>query len=118
MTNPTRKQIIDAHEALGELRGLAESSPPRHDPQAEALEHRILAVLPPKPRPTMADVEWDDNVHYLSEAEHAKWGKVVMIYLDSFGTIRCAVKGDLYFAAREDLTPTGRRCTLTEVQDD
>lgn len=115
MTNPTRKEIIEAYRELDMLLGHYDDRNPERVPECRAI---IEKALPPKPRPTMADVEWDDNVHYLAEAEHAKWGKVVMIYLDSFGTIRCAVKGDLYFAAREDLTPTGRRCTLTEVQDD
>ena len=115
MSNPTRKEIIEAYRELDMLLGHYDDRNPERVPECRAI---IEKALPPRPQPTMADVEWDDDEHYLAEAEHAKWGKVVMIYLDSFGTIRCAVKGDLYFAAREDLTPTGRRCTLTEVQDD
>lgn len=123
MTNPTRKQIIDAYEALGELRGLAESSPPRRDRHAEALERRILAVLPPKPRPTMAEVEWDDDLHYLAEAERMDGVKVAMLKpIRLHPQIKCLAFDDggfyIDYPDPEELTPTGRRYTLTEVQDD
>lgn len=122
MPNPTRQDIIDAHDALAELRALVESNPPRHDTHAEKLESRIFAALPPLPQPTMAEVEWDDNKHYLAEAEHSEYGKVVMVGLDENGLVEfflprfCANR--CHKVAREDLTPTGKRYTLTEVHND
>ena len=83
-------------------------------PEIQAAANFILAHTTP---PTMADVEWDDDEHYLAEAEHANWYKVVMISCDRNGMIHCAVRGDLYIADPEDLTPTGKRYTLTEVQE-
>lgn len=114
MTQPTRQEIITAYEALETLTDTCIHS----SEQAEELQELVLRALPPKPQPTMAEEEWDDDKHYLAEAEHVSWGKMVMIYHDRFGSIRCAVKGEVYIAAREDLTPTGKRYTLTEVQDD
>ena len=122
MPNPTRQDIIDAHDALAELRALVESNPPRHDTHAEKLESRIFAALPPLPQPTMAEVEWDDDKHYLAEAEHSEYGKVVMVGLDENGLVEfflprfCANR--CHKVAREDLTPTGKRYTLTEVHND
>lgn len=120
MPNPTRQQIIDAYEALGELRALAESNPPRHDPHSETLESRILAALPPRPQPTMAEVEWDDDKHYLAEAETPELGKVVMLRKTG-GLIEFTMKpytpqtkGTIW---PEKLTPTGKRYTLTEAQE-
>ena len=115
MTNPTREDIIRAHDALDavcdlvtELRGFS----------ANVYRNLILAALPPRPQPTMADLEWDDDAHYLAEAEHADWGKGIMISCECYGTIRCVIEGEIYLAKCEDLTPTGRRYTLTEVHDD
>lgn len=64
----------------------------------------------------MADLEWDDDEHYLAEAEHS-WGTVAMLSRDGNGMIRCANKGEVYDALPEDLTPTGRRYTLTQPQE-
>lgn len=119
MPNPTRQEIIDAHDALGELRALAESNPPRHDTHAEKLEGHIFAALPPLPQPTMAEVEWDDDKHYLAEAEHIDWGKVVMLApAENTRTIRCALQNDevisIVFCTPGNLTLTGKRYTLTE----
>lgn len=122
MPNPTRQEIIDAHDALGELRALAESNPPRHDTHAEKLEGHIFAALPPLPQPTMAEVEWDDNKHYLAEAEHPTSGKVVMVFYTEDTYIYVLVTDEDetygYLASPSNLTPTGKRYTLTEVQDD
>lgn len=118
MPNPTRQDIIDAHDALAELRALVESNPPRHDTHAEKLESRIFAALPPLPQPTMAEVEWDDNKHYLAEAEHYYHGRVIMLsekdgWISYFDESERAVCDTLTSA----LTPTGKRYKLTEVQE-
>lgn len=121
MPNPTRQEILDAHDALAELRALVESNPPRHDTHAEKLESRIFAALPPLPQPTMAEVEWDGDKHYLAEAEHDSLGKVVMIHPAPETRIRCLRKGygpyRVYNLIPAHLTPTGKRYTLTEVQE-
>lgn len=121
MTNPTRQEIIDAHEALAELRALAESNPPRHDTHAEKLESRIFAALPPRPQPTMAEVEWDDELHYLAEAKYEPYGSVIMLGPADDGLIEFfspRLRECRYDSAyRGTLTLTGRRYTLTEVQE-
>lgn len=120
MTNPTRQEIIDAHEALLELSGLAEELAVTEVEARQAWKYHayILAALPPKPRPTMADVEWDNDKHYLAEAEQENGGNVIMLWKFKMGYT--SVIGDGYVASVESkyLTPTGKRYTLTEVQDD
>ena len=122
MPNPTRQEILDAHDALAELRALVESNPPRHDTHAEKLESRIFAALPPLPQPTMAEVEWDDDKHYLAEAEHAALGKVIMLHPASDAEIECLNKRHglyrVYWLTSDYLTPTGKRYTLTETTND
>lgn len=124
MTNPTRQEIIDAYTAVTTLARLAEEfTPVRVEEHKEIndLHLAVRAALPPKPEPTMAEVEWDDDKHYLAEAEHPNYGKVIMLGLEMHGLIdfftspyhtkRCLA------VERETLTPTGRRYTLTEVQE-
>ncbi|WP_284785805.1 hypothetical protein [Corynebacterium rhinophilum] len=65
--NPTRKEIIEAHEELEKLC--------QRLPATRAVKETILRALPPLPRPTMNDIKWDDNEHFLAEAEHPDWGK-------------------------------------------
>lgn len=114
MTNSTRQQIIDAYDALEELRANAlEQEGMRANDQYRA----VLEALPPKPDLTMADVEWDDDKHYLAEAEHAIWGKVIMLFRDvDEGNIfvKTQSKEDQRFVygTPEYLTPTGKRYTL------
>lgn len=121
MSTPTRQEIIDAHEALADMRALAESNPPRHDTHAEKLESHIFAALPPLPQPTMAEVEWDDDLHYLAEAEHPIWRTVIMLGLGGSELIEVFVphlsEHRYRVVRRETTTPTGRRYTLTEVQE-
>ena len=64
MTNPTHQEIIAAHEALDTLcRETGVKTP------VNALKWLILKALPPKPHPTMAEIEWNDDEHFLAEAE-------------------------------------------------
>lgn len=118
MPNPTRQEIIDAYEMLDVLLGYAED----RNPDLVPTRRRIIEkALPPRPQPTMAEVEWDDDEHYLAEAEHPDFGKVIMLGLNARSLI------DFFAPKRyssrfkevppEDLTPTGRRYTLTEVQE-
>lgn len=125
MANPTRQQIINAHEALSNLAAFASRYAEDMVEMNQTLDwnETIKAALPPKPQPTMADVEWDDNKHYLAEAKHVDWGKVVMLYYDGQSNrIQYFCKLDepnmVVYSDPANLTPTGKRYTLTEAQDD
>lgn len=119
MPNPTRQEIIEARDALERLENAAWQW--GADWQSELWRNKVIKVIPPRPQPTMAEVEWDDDKHYLAEAEHPNYGKVIMLGLEMHGLIdfftspyhtkRCLA------VERETLTPTGRRYTLTEVQE-
>ena len=124
MTTPTRQEIINAHEALSDLTYLADkyiTSTLGGLDETRKLRQSILAALPPKPQPTMAEVEWDDDKHYLAEAEHPTSGKVVMIFYteDTYIYVLTTDEDETYgfLATPSNLTPTGKRYTLTEVQE-
>lgn len=126
MTKPTREEIIEAHEALLELSGLAEELAVTEVEVRQAWKYHasILAALPPKPRSTMADVEWDDKRHFLAvvDVDHEVYKKAIMLQQNVCDdSIQC-------FALHQHrpvvchfgpafLTPTGERYTYTEVQD-
>ena len=119
MTTPTRQDIIEAHKALTNLLKLASSTS-----TAAAIfnEQIVRDALPPKPQPTMAEVEWDDDEHFLAEAEHPDFGKVIMLgkswvheQIDILVNNDQGIGFQLEYPA--DLTPTGNRYTLTEVQE-
>lgn len=123
MPNPTRQEIIDAYTAVTTLARLAEEfTPVRVEEHKEIndLHLAVRAALPPKPQPTMAEIEWDDDKHYLAEAETESGVKVVMLSQNR-DFIRCIQPpnaGDVVIGVpSEDLTPTGRRYTPTEVQE-
>lgn len=112
MANPTRQEIIEAYDALEKLCNRL--------PATRAAKEPILRALPPKPHPTMADVEWDDDKHFLAEAEHPDLGKVVMLRESVLIIFVQPIEkrmGDIHVARVEELTPTGKRYTLTEVQE-
>lgn len=115
MTNPTRQEIISAHEALETLCVRASEETP-----AYAMKSLILAALPPKPQPTMAEVEWEDDLHYLAEAMDRFGTTVLMLGETGGGNIRCIVpvrRLHEQLTPPDNLTPTGKRYTLTEVQE-
>lgn len=115
MTNPTRKEILDAQLARqwAERNKACEVS----SPEIQAAANFILAHTNPL---TMAEVEWDGDKHRFAEAEHEYRDRVVMLSAVGVDGIKCLEKdGDsIFVAARCLLTPTGRRYTLAEVQDD
>ena len=123
MSNPTRQEIIDAHNALKKLGHMAwNGSEDMYDKRLCALwKKQILAALPPKSQPTMAEVEWDENLHFLAEAEQEFYGNVIMLGLANDGFIRFFIpnSSEQHFtmANPKTLTPTGKRYTLTEVQE-
>lgn len=81
MSKPTRQEIIDAHEALSNLAAFASRYAEDMVEMNQTLDwnETIKAALPPKPQPTMAEVEWDSDKHFLTEAEHPASGKVIMV---------------------------------------
>nr|DAI15213.1 MAG TPA: hypothetical protein [Caudoviricetes sp.] len=121
MTDLTRQEILDAYSALEELKNVALSAADFCGDTEKFLmwKNEILKALPPKPQPTMAEIEWDDEKHYLAEAEHSEYGKVTMVskaascgdinYLRT-GTNSCL----LSLGSPDKLTPTGRRYILQE----
>ena len=121
MSNPTRQEIIDAHNAILELQYLAEDSLQSDTSTIRTLGEHIVAALPPKPQPTMAEVEWEDDKHYLAEAENPELGKVVMLEKTESGLIEFTMKPYTALtkgsAWPEKLTPTGKSYTLTETQE-
>ena len=123
MPNPTRQEIVDAYTAVTALARLAEEFTPvsvEEHKEINDLHLAVRAALPTKPKPTMAEVEWDDKKHYLAEAESESGVKVVMLSQNR-DFIRCIQPpnaGDVVIGVpSEDLTPTGRRYTPTEVQE-
>ena len=126
MSTPTRQQIINAHGALNRLTRLAgnylssTSDEDDEDDVAGQLRQFVLRALPPEPQPTMADIEWDDELHHLAEAETESGVKVVMLSQsrDFIMCIQPPNAGDVVIGLpKKDLTPTGRRYTPTEVQE-
>lgn len=124
MPNPTRAQILNAHEALEELKNVALGAADFCGDTEKYLawKSEIIAALPPKPRPTMAEVEWDADKHFLAEAEHPDFGKVIMLgkswvheQIDILVNNDQGIGFQLEYPA--DLTPTGKRYTLTEIQE-
>ena len=83
---------------------------PREDTMA-AIEH-ILATTTP---PTMADVEWDDEKHYLAGATTSEGGSVVMLWHDDIDTDHIITDKEEW--RRDQLTPNGKRYELREVTD-
>ena len=116
MTEPTRKNTIAAHNALNELCNLASpfSAPKDATNKIEKLRQTLLNALPPKPIPTMADIEWDDDKHFLAEAEHPIYGTVIMIDEARnehirFTTSPLSIIVGSDCVPKDQLTPTGYR---------
>lgn len=125
MPNPTRQEIMNAHDALEDLnRAALKTAEFCGDTDRFLIEAKdILKVLPPKPRPTMAEVEWDDELHYLAEAEHPTWGKVIMLSASRLNKTIFMLASSGYSnyvktVNSGELTPTGKRYTLTETTND
>lgn len=122
MSNLTREDIIEAHEALEDMHHIARKTTEKWDEEGitDFWKSLILKALPPKPQPTMAEIEWDDNKHYLAEAEHPGWGKVIMLGIGEEKLIDVFIphlRESNCIVPRGNLTPTGKRYTLTEVQE-
>lgn len=120
MSTPTREQILAAHYATERLVLLATSI--TESPAVKDYREMILKALPSKPQPTVADVGWDNKKHRFAVAEHPDYGEVIMLQSDlTTGQIRILLNdyGEFHmpYASPQNLTPTGKRYTLTEVQE-
>lgn len=124
MPNPTRQEIIAAHEALEELDDTACNLVEDQDDKDlwELWKKRILAALPPRPQSTMDDVEWDDDKHCLAEAKLDGGSKVIMLGEEPDGTISVFHPGPVRYRGGtvipNYLTPTGLKFTLTEANNE
>lgn len=107
-SQPTHQEIIAAYEALEKLCNRV--------PATRAAKLAILRALPPMPQPTMADIEWNDEEHYLAEAEHVSHGRVIMLTPAGSNSIKCLKKdnGRIFATCSYLLTLTGKRYTFTE----
>lgn len=115
MPNPTRGEIIEAQLARqwAERNKSCEVS----SPEIQAAANFILSHIP---APTMAEVEWDDEKHYLAEAMDRFGTTVLMLGETDGGNIRCIVpvkRLHEQLTPPDNLTLTGKRYTLTEVQE-
>ena len=129
MTNPTRQEIIRAYDDLARLAGIAirlaiksEGQNSQKLDEIDDLHRAIFKALQPKPAPTMAEIEWNDDEHFLAEAEDESCSSVIMLQQSKeTGNIQAILKGTiksyLIYQRPEHLTPTGKRYTLTEVQE-
>lgn len=117
MRQPTRQEIIDAHNTLSHLFACLEMGCKFGPATTKANENVIKKALLPIPPETMAEVEWDDEKHYLADAETESGVKVIMLS-QSGDFIRCIQPpnaGDVVIGfPREELTPTGRHYTPTQ----
>lgn len=124
MPNLTRQEIIAAHEALEELDDTARNLAKDQDDKdlCELWKKRILAALPPRPQSTMDDVEWDDDKHCLAEAKLDGGSKVIMLGEEPDGTISIFNPRPVEYRGGtvipNYLTPTGRKFTLTEANNE
>lgn len=121
MTDPTRQEILDAHTTLEYLIKNLYDIPLEEAKHTTSYE-RLAKFLPPKPLLTMNDIKWDDNEHFLAEATSDQFGRVIMLRKGKEGYIEFIVPGEpecgTLVAYTEYLTPTGRRYTLKEIDND
>lgn len=123
MPQPTPQEVVNAHKALDELLRLSLSLSITDKQEDDALlcQEIIHHALPPIPHSTMAEVEWDDDKHYLAEAKHVdpQYGLVTLIqetYDGDIRKIRCMInksgKTFIFSELPKNLTPTGYRYKL------
>lgn len=117
MPNPTRQEILDAQLARqwAERNKACEVS----SPEIQAAANFILAHTTP---PTMADVEWDFDKHYLAGAVDLDGNEVTMVGVRD-GLIRVFDVADInrYYAPvlenPNHLTPNRKRYELREISE-
>lgn len=123
MPNPTRQEIINAHNALEDLKNVALLAADFTSDTELYLswKKQILAALPPRPQPTMAEIQWDEDKHRFTEAEYVNGGTVIMLAMHKeCDEIKCLTTADdsfrIVYLRPDHLIPTGKRYTLAEVE--
>lgn len=116
MTEYTREEVYKAHDALEYLiQNLYDVS--LEEAKDTDSYKKLVKFLPPKPKPTMAHMAWNDYMHYMAEASHAVFGYVYMLEPEE-ERIKCLHLGiarhEIISVCRGDLTPTGKRYKITE----
>lgn len=116
--NPTRQEIMDAHQALETLaaHGYMSAMDRKDEDSTRKCEEAIRKLLPPIPRPTMAEIDWDDEKHFLAEAEHEDGSDTIMLWKTTSGCISIIRNGLVGAVYPDTLTPTGRRYELQEEE--
>lgn len=119
MSNPTRQEIIEAHAALDELIKFANKYQYYYGDSSPLFQAEdILKALPPKPQPTMDDVDWEHDKHFLAIAEDTRDNdRYIMLFPELPENIRCIGEGSRKYTEslpRKYLVPTGERYILEE----
>lgn len=83
------------------------------DADVIAAANHILATTT---KPTMADVEWDDEKHRLAGATTINGDSVAMLWHDDIDTDHIITDFGEY--SRNYLTPNGKRYKLVEISDE
>ncbi|MER0028496.1 hypothetical protein [Corynebacterium sp. KPL4043] len=114
--NPTRQEILKAYASLFGLADFAvtQAEDKEQADMMRAYNDHILKALPPKPRPTMAEIEWDTDKHFLAEAEHEDGSDTIMLWKTTSGCISIIRNGLVGAVYPDSFTPTGRRYVLQE----
>lgn len=127
----TREAVIAAYEALDRFTQLSFTGDPATDRYREheisQLKEKITQTLPPDPQPTMAEVEWNNNKHFLTIAHIRSNGpengeRFIMlhngIYDDEANHIYCVLEKNLHngisIIPGEFLIPTREKYTFTK----
>lgn len=113
MSNPHDTLADELRELLQDWEGqpITEETAPR-------LLNELHGLLPAQ---TMAEIEWDDEEHFLAEATYegddGDHYAVIMLQKHGGGGIRCLEGHRVVMANAGDLIPTGRRWALCDVAE-
>ena len=122
----TREAVITAYEALDRFTQLSFTDDPAtnryREHEISQLKEKITQVLPPNPQPTMAEIEWNNNKHFLTIARvrsnsPENGSRYIMlhngIYDDEIDIIYCVAEenphGHVSRIHGEFLIPTGEK---------
>lgn len=110
---------ISAHEALSVL--AAYSTGPLPERAVQGYANEVRKALPPVPKPTMNDVNWERDIHFLAIAEDTRDNqRYIMLFPEISGHIRCITEDPQSYTLallREFLVPTGERYELVDTQE-
>lgn len=120
MSKLTHQQHIDAYNTVEYILKKVYGIPTEEAKKTLSYE-KVVKFLPPEPTSTMAEIEWEYDKHYLAEAKHPEYGKVIMTVESYNGKIWILLQQDgiVGFLSTDSqlLTPTGRCYKLAEAQE-